>query len=176
MSLDTGAVDAKTPSHEPHPLDLVLKNVDVTCVVCLEVCMRNMIVCQRGHSLCYDCAIRVCCANENRCPICRVMTFSIEECTPDLTKNSVCELVLATSGGAELAKRGRISMMEREKQRSERVARQRETMRNLVGELRTLSEGLVTYAQPSRLRPMPVHWRGGVKRPREEAMGSKYPN
>jgi hypothetical protein len=159
MSLDTSAVDAKTLSHEPHPLDLVLKNVDVTCVVCLEVCMRNMIVCLRGHSLCYDCAIRVCCANENRCPTCRAMTFSIEECTPDLTKNSICELVLSVKGGAQLAKNGRLSMMEREKQRREHVACQRNKMRSLVGELRTLSESLWTPVQALRVRPMPVHWR-----------------
>ena len=162
MSADTDVVDAGSPSHETRALDLVLKNVDVTCVICLEVCVRNMVVCQRGHSLCYDCAIRVCCAEENRCPTCRAMTFSIEECTPDLTKNSVCELVMSLSGGVELAKRKRLSMMEREEKRREHDARQRKAMRGLVSELHTLSESLAAHEEPLRV------WRMNANRTRKD--------
>jgi hypothetical protein len=101
------------------------------------------------------------------------MTFSIEECTPDLTKNNICELVLSVKGGAQLAKNGRISMIEREKQRREHAARQRDKMRSLVGELRTLSESLSTPVQATRVRPMPVHWKSIMKRHREELFGDK---
>lgn len=158
----------RNPSHTGSSMELILKTVDVSCSVCLEVCMRNFTVCQRGHSLCYDCATHVCCAMDDRCPSCRERTFPLEACTPDLTKNSICELVRSVEGGVELARQGRHSMLERERLRREHTARQRETLRGLVGNLRTLSESLNASAVFGCADPLPLHWKHSRKRPRAE--------
>lgn len=160
--------DVPTPSHTVSPVELLLKTVDVSCSVCLEVCMRNVIVCRRGHSLCHDCAVHVCRGIRGRCPSCRERTHPLQHCVPDLTKNSICELVVSVEGGVELAKQGRRSILDRERLRREHAALQRETLRGLVGNLRTLSASLSASGGFDCAGVVPVHWKQDRTRARAQ--------
>jgi hypothetical protein len=64
---------------------------------------------------------------------------------------------MAYEGGVDLAKQGKRSMLERERMQHAHVARQRETLRDLVGNLRALSDSLEGLSEFSRSCPLPVH-------------------